>query len=230
VRVVVFRIVGLLGCASLAFGVRTLYGLPGCPPGQDSCTVRVDDGLVATLAWAFGLGLVALVAGFAGGGGYVPLAPASFGAVAAVLLVEGAQRPLLSSAWWWSLGSGGLMATWAGSMVVEERNDARAAARRARVLGAGVRAVASVVEARRVGAEDDWPPKARLVLDVTPSDESEPFRVELTLVMAEPPRPGERLAVRLDPAERTWLLVDPAAPRPPPPYGTPEAGQPAPPR
>jgi len=226
VRVVVFRAVGLLGCASLAFGVRTLYRLPGCPPGMDSCDVPLDGGLVATTAWAFGLGLVALVVGLAGRGGYVPLLPAAFGALAAVCLLEGAQRPILSLPWWWSLGLGGLMATWAVSIVVEERHIARAASRRARVLDAGVRAAAQVVQVRRVGAEDDCPREARLVLDVTPSDESEPFRVELTLVIAEPPRPGDRLAVRLDPAERAWLLVDDAAPPPPPLHGTPLHGTP----
>jgi hypothetical protein len=85
-------------------------------------------------------------------------------------------------------------------------------------------------------------PRVLLTLDVTPSDESPPFRTSIKHLVSRitVPRPGDRLAAVLDPAHPGTVVLVPgqgggaAAAAPPalvgsaagvPGYGTPDAGR-----
>ncbi len=204
-RVVIFRVIGFAGAASIAVGIHDIIRSADCASAADSCAAGVG-GSVGLLVG----GILAGVVGTIGGGFAV-----FFGMFAAIGL--GAVLAGLQSSGFghgFGLLFGGIFL--ASSLVPGGLLLAGSAGRRGRtrLLAAGSRGTATVLDVQDTGATINDNPVLRLRLLVTPVDESPPFEATLTGTVSriDVPRRGERRAVIFDPADRGRVVWDPAAP------------------
>jgi len=220
-RVAVFRVIGLAGCASAGYGIHGLVSGAACTASVTECPLSEGSGggFVAPLV----VGILAAVVGVIGGGFVV--FGALFAGIGLGAVVAGLQAPSGEFGRAFGLLFGGMFTVVGLLVVAGVVWGSVAGRRRALLLRTGVRAVGVVVDVQDTGVSINDNPSVRLTLDITPSDESPPFRTTLTHVVSRVrvPRPGDRLAVVLDPADRSHVVLDdtagqvPPVPLPPPP-------------
>jgi len=208
-RVTVFRVIGLAGCAAAGYGIHGLLSLAQCSASVTVC--QVPDGAAGGYVAPLVIGIITAVVGIIGGGFIV--FGGLFAGIGVGAIVAGLQVPSGEFGHGFGLIFGGcftavgllaaLGASWAGAI----------GRRRALLLSTGVRGVGVVVDVQDTGVTINDNPSVRLTLDVTPSDETPPFRttVRHTVSRVHVPRPGDRLAVVLDPADRSRVLLDDSA-------------------
>lgn len=225
-RVAVLLVIGWAGCAAAGYGIHGLLSFAQC---WDSGTVCQDgNGSTGGPVAALVIGIIAAVVGMAGG---AVMFGSLFAGIGIGALTAGIQAPSGEFARSFGLLFGGFF-TAIGLLAVLGAVRMRAAARRRTlVLQGGVRGVAVVLDVQDTGVSINDNPSVRLTLDVTPPDESPPFRTTVRQIVSRVrvPRPGDRLAVVLDPADPTRVLLDDhKTPLPPAPAPAPASAPPSP--